>query len=84
MVQVNVSSDPYAREALARMRATNGQVMDRLLAGVAPERAEPIKNALGSVLMNSLTYWVTGRITLAELTSQVESVTRLVLEHAAG
>jgi hypothetical protein len=33
--------------------------------------------------MNSLTYWVTGRITLAELTSQVESVTRLVLEHAA-
>jgi AcrR family transcriptional regulator len=84
MVQVNVSSDPYARDALARMGAMNDQVMDRLLAGVAPERAEPIKNALGSVLMNSLTYWVTGRITLAELTSQVESVTRLVLEHAAG
>jgi TetR/AcrR family transcriptional regulator, cholesterol catabolism regulator len=84
MVQVHVSSDPYARDALARMGATNDQVMDSLLAGVAPERAGPIKCALGSVLMNSLTYWVTGRITLAELTSQVESVTRLVLEHAAG
>lgn len=82
MVQVHVSSDPYARDALARMGAMNDQVMDKLLAGVAPERARPIKYALGSVLMNSLTYWVTGRITLAELTSQVESVTRLVLEHA--
>jgi AcrR family transcriptional regulator len=82
MVQVHVSSDPYARDALARMGAMNDQVMDKLLAGVPPERAGPIKYALGSVLMNSLTYWVTGRITLAELTSQVESVTRLVLEHA--
>ena len=33
--------------------------------------------------MNSLTYWVTGRTTLPEMTHQVESVTRLVLEHAA-
>ena len=83
MVQVHVSSDPYARDALARMSTMNDQVMDRLLAGVAPERAEPIKLALGSVLMNGLTYWVTGRATLGDLTTQVESVTRLVLEHAA-
>jgi AcrR family transcriptional regulator len=83
MVQVHVSSDPYARDALARMGSMSDQVMDRLLAGVAPERVEPIKNALGAVLMNGLTHWVTGRGTLPELTSQVESVTRLVLEHAA-
>jgi TetR/AcrR family transcriptional regulator, cholesterol catabolism regulator len=83
MVQVHTSADPHARDALARMSAMNDQVMERLLAGVAPERAEPIKYALGSILMNSLTYWVTGRITTAELTNQVESVTRLVLEHAA-
>jgi TetR/AcrR family transcriptional regulator, cholesterol catabolism regulator len=82
MVQVHVSSDPYARDALARMSSMNGQVMDKLLAGVAPERAEAIKYALGSVLMNSLTYWVTGRATLAEMTHQVESVTRLALDHA--
>lgn len=84
MVQVVVSSDPYAREALARMGARNDEVMNRLLAGVSAERAETIKVAVGSVLMNSLTYWVTGRITLAELTNQVESVTRLVLENAVG
>lgn len=82
MVQVHGSSDPYARDALARMSSMNGQVMDKLLAGVAPERAEAIKYALGSVLMNSLTYWVTGRATLAEMTHQVESVTRLALDHA--
>ena len=82
MVQVNVSSDPYARDALARMGSMNDQVMAKLLAGVAPERAEAIKIALGSVLMNSLTYWVTGRTTLHEMTNQIESVTRLVLEHA--
>jgi AcrR family transcriptional regulator len=84
MVQVHVSSDPYARDALARMSMMNDRVMDRLLAGVPPERAGPIKYALGSILMSSLTYWVTGRITTAELTSQVESVTKLVLEHAAS
>jgi hypothetical protein len=58
--------------------------MDKLLEGVAPERAEPIKTALGAVLMNGLTYWVTGRITVADMAHQVESVTRLVLERAAG
>ena len=83
MVQVTLSSDPYARDAIARMGVSNGQVMDKLLEGVAPERAEPIKIALGAVLMNGLTYWVTGRITVADLTHQVESVTRLVLERAA-
>jgi hypothetical protein len=49
---------------------------------VPTERAEPIKYALGAILMNSLTYWVRGRETLADLTAHVESVTRLVLEHA--
>ncbi len=83
MVQVHVSSDPYARDALARMSAVNDQVMAKLLAGVAPERVEPIKLALGAVLMSCLTYWVTGRETLTDLNTQVESVTRLVLEHAA-
>jgi TetR/AcrR family transcriptional regulator, cholesterol catabolism regulator len=84
MIQVAVSSDPYARDALARMSARNDQVMERLLTGVAPDRAEAIKVALGSVLMNGLIYWVTGRHTLAEMTNQVESVTRLVLEHPEG
>ena len=83
MVQVHVSSDPYARDALARMATMNDQVFEKLLEGVPPERVEPIKYALGAVLMNSLTYWVTGRTTLADMTHQVESVTRLVLEHAA-
>ena len=83
MVQVTVSSDPYARDAIARMGVSNGQVMDKLLEGVAPERAEPIKIALGAVLMNGLMYWVTGRLTVADMTHQVESVTRLVLERAA-
>jgi AcrR family transcriptional regulator len=84
MVQVHVSSDPYALDALARMGAISDQVMEKLLEGVAPERVEPIKYALGSVLITSLTYWVTGRGTLADMTHQVESVTRLVLERAAG
>lgn len=84
MVQVNVSSDPYARDALARMRAMNDQAFDRLLAGVPPERAEPIKYALGAVLMNALTQWCAGRITVAQLSEQVESVARLLLEHADG
>ena len=66
------------------MGARNDEVMNRLLAGVPAERAETIKVAVGSALMNGLTYWVTGRITLAELTNQVESVTRLVLENAVG
>ena len=83
MVQVHVSSDPYARDALTRMSAINDEVMAKLLAGVPPERAEPIKYALGAILMSSLTYWVTGRQTLPDLTAHVESVTRLVLEHAA-
>jgi AcrR family transcriptional regulator len=80
MVQVHVSSDPYAHDALARMTAINDQVMDKLLEGVESERVEPIKYALGAVLMNSLTYWVTGRITLADMSHQVESVTLLVLK----
>jgi AcrR family transcriptional regulator len=83
MVQVHVSSDPYARDALVRLAAINDQVMQKLLEGVTPERVEPIKYALGAVLMNSVTYWVTGTTTLADMTHQVESVTRLVLEHAA-
>jgi TetR/AcrR family transcriptional regulator, cholesterol catabolism regulator len=83
MVQVHVSSDPYARDALTRMGAINDEVMAKLLAGVPPERAEPIKYALGAILMSGLTYWVTGRQTLSDLTAHVESVTRLVLEHAA-
>jgi len=82
MVQVHVSSDPYAREALVRMAAINDEVMAKLLAGVPPERAQTIKYVLGAVLMNNLVYWVTGRETLAELTDQVESVTLMVLEHA--
>jgi TetR/AcrR family transcriptional regulator, cholesterol catabolism regulator len=82
MVQVHVSSDPYAREALSRMTAINDEVMVKLLAGVPPERAETIKYALGSILMSNLVYWVTGRETLAELTHQVESVTLMALEHA--
>ena len=82
MVQVHVSSDPYAREALARMTAINDEVMVKLLAGVPPERAETIKYAMGSILMSNLVYWVTGRETLAELTHQVESVTLMALEHA--
>lgn len=80
MVQVHVSSDPYAHEALSRMGAIDDQVMDKLLQGVEPERVGPIKYAIGAVLMNSLTYWVTGRITLAEMSDQVESVTLLVLK----
>jgi TetR/AcrR family transcriptional regulator, cholesterol catabolism regulator len=84
MVQVHVSSDPYARDALARMAANTDQVMEKLLDGVAPERVEPIKYALGAVLIANLTYWVTGRGTRAEMTHQVESVTRLVLEWAAN
>jgi AcrR family transcriptional regulator len=83
MVQVHVSSDPYARDALARMSAIDYQVFEKLLEGVPPERAETIKYALGAVLMNSLTGWVTGTTTLADMTHQIESVTRLVLEHAA-
>jgi TetR/AcrR family transcriptional regulator, cholesterol catabolism regulator len=83
MVQIHVSSDPYARDALTRMAAINDEVMAKLLAGVPAERAQTIKYALGSVLMNSLTYWVTGRETLTELTTRVEAVARLVLEHAA-
>jgi TetR/AcrR family transcriptional regulator, cholesterol catabolism regulator len=82
MVQVHVSSDPYAREALTRMTAINDEVMAKLLAGVPPERAQTIKYVLGSILMSNLVYWVTGRETLAELTHQVESVTLMVLEHA--
>ena len=82
MVQVHVSSDPYAREALARMSAINDEVMAKLLAGVPPERAETIKYALGSILMSNLVYWVTGRESLTELTHQVESVTLMALEHA--
>jgi TetR/AcrR family transcriptional regulator, cholesterol catabolism regulator len=84
MVQVTVSSDPYARDALARMSVRNDEVMNKLLAGVPAERAETIKVAVGSALGSCLTSWVTGRITLAELTDQVESVTRLVLENAVG
>ena len=82
MVQVHVSSDPYAREALARMTAINDEVMVKLLAGVPPERAQTIRYALGSILISSLVSWVTGRETLAELTHQVESVTLMALEHA--
>jgi AcrR family transcriptional regulator len=83
MVQVHVSSDPYARDALARMSAIDNQVFEKLLEGVPPERAETIKYALGAVLISSLTGWVTGTTTLADMTHQIESVTRLVLEHAA-
>ena len=83
MVQVHVSSDPYARDALVRMGAINDQVMEKLLEGVPPERVGPIKYALGAVLMNSLTCWVTGTTTLADMTHQIESVTLLVLGHAA-
>jgi len=82
MVQVHVSSDPFAREALARMSAMDNQVFEKLLEGVPPERAETIKYALGAVLMNSLVYWVTGGTTVTEMTHKIESVTRLVLEHA--
>jgi AcrR family transcriptional regulator len=84
MVQVHLSADPYARDALARMSTIDNQVMDKLLDGVAPERAEAIKYALGAVLISSLVYWVTGRTTVAEMTRNVESVTRLVLERAEG
>ncbi|HSR83408.1 MAG TPA: hypothetical protein VLM11_04415 [Streptosporangiaceae bacterium] len=66
------------------MSAINDQVMANLLAGVPPERAEPIRYALGAILMNCLTYRVTGRQTLTDLTHHVESLTRPVLEHAAG
>jgi TetR/AcrR family transcriptional regulator, cholesterol catabolism regulator len=83
MVQVHVSSDPFAREALARMSAMEDQVFEKLLEGVPRERAATIKYALGAVLMNSLVYWVTGGTTVTEMTHQIESVTRLVLEHAA-
>jgi len=84
MVQVHLSADPYAREALARMSTIDNQVMDKLLEGVAPERAETIKYTLGAVLISSLVYWVTGRTTVAEMTLRVESVVRLVLEGATG
>jgi AcrR family transcriptional regulator len=84
MVQMHVSSDRYACEALERMSISNGQVMYRLLADVPPDRARPIVFALGAILMTCLTDWVTGRTSLAEMTDTVESAAGIILKAAAA
>ena len=79
MVEIIVSTDPFASEAIDQMSRRSSQVMDALMAGVDPETAKAARLAIEAVLMSELTSWVTGRATIADAFERTEAVTRLVL-----
>ncbi len=83
MVQVNVSGDANAREALDRMAAANNAVLDRLLQGIQDDGSEAVRTLLGSVLMNGLIQWTTGRASFAEMAERVEAASRFVVSSPA-
>lgn len=79
MVRMHVSTDPYVRDALARMSAANTAVMRQLLAEVEPDTAQHLQAALDALLMNCLVQWTTGRQTMAESAARLDAVARLIL-----
>jgi AcrR family transcriptional regulator len=79
MVQVNVSGDANAREALDRMATANNAVLDGLLHGVGDDRSAVVRTLLSSVLMNGLIQWTTGRVAFAEMAERVEAASRFVV-----
>jgi TetR/AcrR family transcriptional regulator, cholesterol catabolism regulator len=79
MVQIMVSTDPFASEAIEEMTKREGEVFGHLLAGVDPVTARAAQLAIEGVFMSELTCWVTGRATMADVYERVEAVIRLVL-----
>jgi AcrR family transcriptional regulator len=81
MVQVMVSNEPNARDAVRRMGVANNAVMAQLLYGIPDSDAQDVQMLLGSVLLNGLIQWTTGRASFAEAAEQIESASRLVISN---
>jgi AcrR family transcriptional regulator len=79
MVQIMVSTDPFASEAIEEMTKRESEVFGHLLAGVDPAVARGAQLAIDGVFMSELTCWVTGRSTMADVVERVETVIRLIL-----
>lgn len=79
MVQIMVSTDPFASEAIEEMTRRESEVFGHLLAGVDPTVARGARLAIDGVVMSELTCWVTGRATMTDVYERVEAVIRLLL-----
>ena len=79
VVYLESRSDPYVSETLVELGEENQRVMAALMDGLPEEVARPARTAIGSTLAVGLTFWTTGRITVAEAIRNLEEVTRLVL-----
>jgi len=82
LVQVLVSNDPYARDALVRMIAANDAVFRVLLVGMVPGGVVQTRMVVGAVLTNGLIEWVSGRASFAEMSRDTLSVLELFLANS--
>ncbi|MER5181570.1 TetR family transcriptional regulator [Streptomyces sp. NPDC002896] len=83
VVLVQGSSDPFASEALATVASSQDEVLVELMEGVPEEIALPARVAINAVLSTGLQEWTTGRRTIGDVQTNLESVTRLVLGSGA-
>ncbi|KJF22446.1 HTH-type transcriptional repressor KstR [Rhodococcus sp. AD45] len=78
-VDMQTSDDPYVRDTMDERAAANRSVIFGLMDGVPAELARLASLSIGSVMLNSLILWTTGRIGYPEALRNVEEICRLVL-----
>lgn len=82
-VDMQTSDDPYVRDTMDERAASNRSVVFGLMDGVPAEVARLSSLSIGSVMLNSLILWTTGRIGYPEALRNVEDTCRLVLRDYA-
>jgi hypothetical protein len=79
MLQLMTSTDPEARASIDQMDRTNGEMFNRLLQGVAPERISYISFGLNAALTYALAGFLTGKLNLDQSLTHVEWIARALL-----
>ena len=76
---LETSSDPFAREVLARLGEATTGVYASAMHDVDPARAEAIVRVMDSVLASGLRSWVSGHATIAEVNARLSEAAELLL-----
>jgi hypothetical protein len=77
--QLEISSDPFARDVLARLDAVTTEVYLGLLSDLPHEEAARIVRVADAVLDASLRAWSCGRVTMRDVRSSLSDAVALLL-----
>jgi AcrR family transcriptional regulator len=76
---LETSSDPFAREVLARLGEATTAVYASAMHDVDPARAEAIVRVMDAVLASGLRSWVSGHVTITEVNTRLSEAAELLL-----